>query len=158
MLTFEEKKTIIESFKQLTPKAVSLGRINYHYLDSDVGKTVVVYHLHPNGNGFVYAGQAEGYETDDRGLVNIRDYSSKELKRILQDAIDSMSPRPIQELAVTTGAEQEERWVSADQKQSLMLILEDDLWMVYVGLNLESAFETYEEAVDYLQEEGFTRV
>jgi hypothetical protein len=40
----------------------------------------------------------------------------------------------------------------------LVLKFEDDMWYIFSGLNLEMAFETYEEARDYLREEGFNRV
>lgn len=43
-----------------------------------------------------------------------------------------------------------------DEGQTLTLKLEDDLWYVYADLNLEMAFETLEEAKEYLAEEGFT--
>ena len=69
MLTFEQKQEIIESFSELSRKEVSLKRVNYHYEDSLFDKTVVVQHLHPNGNGFVYVAGIPGYETDERGLV-----------------------------------------------------------------------------------------
>lgn len=56
MLTFEEKLSIIETFPELQRKDVSLGRVNFHYPESVQEKKIVVQHLHPNGNGFVYAG------------------------------------------------------------------------------------------------------
>ncbi|UUZ82425.1 hypothetical protein LJK88_50075 [Paenibacillus sp. P26] len=155
MLSFEEKKRIIESFPELTRKEVSLGRLNYHYEESGYEKKVVVYHLHPNGNGFVYGGHLTGYETDDRGLINIRDYTEAELKEVVQASIRSLAPKTEAEQAVA-GDAYEERWVAADG-QSLMLLQEDDLWYVYSGLNLEMAFDTYEEAEAYLKEEGFAR-
>ncbi|MGQ0517887.1 hypothetical protein ACT453_49800, partial [Bacillus sp. D-CC] len=55
MLTFEEKLSIIESFPELERKNVSLKRVNFHFEESRLDKKNVVYHLHPNGNGFVYA-------------------------------------------------------------------------------------------------------
>ena len=54
MLTFEEKTAIIESFPELTKKDVSLKRVNYHFEGSLYDKKTVIYHLHPNGNGFVF--------------------------------------------------------------------------------------------------------
>ncbi len=55
MLTFEEKIKIAEEFVELEKKEVSMGRVNFHFEESDYDKKNVVYHLHPNGNGFVYA-------------------------------------------------------------------------------------------------------
>ena len=84
MLTFEQKQQIIESFPELTRKEVSMKRLNYHYEDSLYDKTVVVQHLHPNGNGFVYVAGIPGYEADDRGLVNIREATEEELKATIR--------------------------------------------------------------------------
>jgi hypothetical protein len=107
MLTFEQKKEIIESFPELARKDVSLGRINYHYEGSGYDKKIVVYHLHPNGNGFVYAGNMSGYETDERGLVNIRDYSAHDLRSIIKASIRSLSPKTKAESAVSEGVQEE---------------------------------------------------
>jgi hypothetical protein len=32
---------------------------------------------------------------------------------------------------------------------------EEDMWYLYAGMNLEMAFETLQEAEEYLAEEGF---
>ena len=81
MLTFEEKETIIQEFTELTRKEVSMKRVNYHYEESLYEKTTVVYHLHPNGNGFVYVGDLPQYEeADDKGLLNIREASARRIK------------------------------------------------------------------------------
>ncbi|MBM7702069.1 hypothetical protein [Metabacillus iocasae] len=157
MLTFEEKIGIIESFPQLTRNNVSLGRVNFHYDESVFEKKTVVYHLHPNGNGFVYGGNLTNYETNDKGFVNIRDFSEKELKTIIHEAIQSLSPKSDVHLEMAiVGDGEEERWIGPNNAV-LLLIDEDDLWNIYDGLNLEAAFETYEEAEQYLEEEGFKR-
>ena len=78
MLTFEEKLAIIELFRKLERRrCVSTGRINFHYEDSASDKKNVVYHLHPNGNGFVYGAELNGYKKSDKGMVNIRDFSGR---------------------------------------------------------------------------------
>ncbi|WP_047152699.1 hypothetical protein [Aneurinibacillus tyrosinisolvens] len=150
MLTFEEKLAIIESFPQLERKNVSLGRVNFHYEESAFDKKIVVYHLHPNGNGFVYAGHLPDYDTDDKGLVNIRDYAADELRSLIKSSIESLSDDSEME------EEQGEQWTGPEE-QTLLLVHENDLWNVYTGLNLEASFETYEEAEQYMQEEGFVR-
>jgi uncharacterized protein YneR len=155
MLTFDEKWAIIASFPQLQPKNVSMGRINFHYESSAFDKKIVVYHLHPNGNGFVYAGRLEGVETDENGLINIRDYDEAALQALIQASIRSLSQTS--KITLQLSIPKEERWKDADD-QILVLVHEDDLWNVYTGENLEMAFETYEEAEDYLQEEGFKRL
>jgi ABC-type dipeptide/oligopeptide/nickel transport system ATPase component len=148
MLTFEEKTAIIESFPELKKKNVSLGRVNYHYEDSSLDKTALIYHLHPNGNGFVYAAEINGYKVNEKGLVNIRDFNEHALRMLIQEAINSLSPIEPFEEAI------EEKWANRD-KQSLLLVKEDDMWNVYAGVNLDGTFNTYKEAAQYLDEEGF---
>ncbi|MCE5170356.1 hypothetical protein LQV63_13650 [Paenibacillus profundus] len=153
MLTFEQKLAVIESFSELQRKDVSLGRVNFHYEESALDKKTVVYHLHPNGNGFVYAGNLEGYATYPKGMVNIRDYTEEELRALIQASIDSLAPGAYAEGSALRGLG-EKIWINQD-KETLVLIHEHDLWNVYAMSNLEMAFETYEEAVEYLHEEGF---
>ncbi|PAQ14262.1 hypothetical protein CD798_11570 [Bacillaceae bacterium SAOS 7] len=156
MLTFEEKLEIIESFSQLERKNVSLGRVNFHFEDSVTDKKNIVYHLHPNGNGFVYAGELSHYPTDSKGMVNIRDFSAEELRTVLDEAILSLSPKSNEEQAIV-GDAYEEKWVNEDG-HTLLLIEEDEMWNVYAGLNLDGTFHTYEAALQYLDEEGFRRL
>lgn len=156
MLTFEEKLAIIESFPQLQRKNVSLKRVNFHYEESAFEKKTVVYHLHPNGNGFVYTGHMPGYDADEKGMTNIREYSADDLRAIIESSITSLSYNPDAQEERVSGDEQEEHWVGPEQ-QTLLLVHENELWNVYTGLNLEASFESYEEAEQYMQEEGFTR-
>lgn len=156
MLTFEEKIGIIESFPELQRKNVSLGRVNYHFEESASDKKNVVYHLHPKGNGFVYAEYLQGYETDDKGMVNIRDFSADELRSIIQKSILSLTPKTSVEDAII-GDEKEEKWIDEDN-HTLILLQEDEMWNIYSGLNLDNTFSTYEEAEEYLTEEGFKRL
>lgn len=155
MLTFEQKLAIAESFPELQRKDVSMKRVNFHYEESAADKKTVVYHLHPNGNGFVYAGLLDGYETDDKGLVNIRDFGEDELRQLIADSIRALSEyEPPQPAAKKPAAPRQGTWTDAEG-HTLNLVLEDDLWYVYAGLNLDAAFESYEEAEEYLREEGF---
>lgn len=159
MLTFEEKLAIIESFPELKRKDVSLGRVNFHYEDSATEKKNVVYHLHPNGNGYVYAEQVKGYDPDDRGLVNIHDFSESELRKIISKSIHSLSlsipPKPSLKSDIEVDAEQE-TWINSSN-QTLLVIHEDQMWNVYAGLNLDGTFTSYIEAQRYLEEERFKR-
>ncbi|MEJ8545061.1 hypothetical protein [Brevibacillus borstelensis] len=155
MLTFEEKLAIIESFPELHKKKVSLGRFNFHYEQSLHDKKIVVQNLHPNGNGFVYAGHLPKKATDPKGMVNIRDYSADELRAIIRASIDYLSCKPEPKADKESAAEQtRETWVGPNG-QTLLLVQEDELWNVYAGANLEEAFESYKEANRYLLEEGF---
>ncbi|MBT2695775.1 hypothetical protein [Bacillus sp. ISL-55] len=155
MLTFEQKLAIIESFPQLERKSVSLGRVNFQYAESVYDKKNVVYHLHPNGNGFVYGEFLEGYNLDPKGMVNIRDFSEKELKTIIEQSIESLSANSTIESAIIEDNE-EERWINSEN-HTLILVHEDEMWNVYAGLNLDGTFLSYNEAKQYLEEEGFRK-
>jgi hypothetical protein len=154
MLTFEEKLAIIESFHELERKNVSLGRVNFHYEESATDKKNVVYHLHPNGNGFVYAENIQGYSPDSKGMVNIRDFSESELRDIIEKSIESLSGQDGEE--VLPAPHTEETW-SSPSGETLVLLEEDEMWNIYAGLNLDAAFLSYREAKEYLEEEGFKR-
>ncbi|UQZ34961.1 hypothetical protein C2I18_16400 [Paenibacillus sp. PK3_47] len=162
MLTFEQKMAILDSYPQLERKDVSLGRVNYHFEGSRHEKKTVASHLHPNGNGFVYAGLLRGYETDNKGLVNIRDYSEAELRELLDASIASLSayipeaPAPSKRKKKAAPAA-ETIWANPEGNQ-LSLRFEEDLWYLYAGIQLEMAFETVGEAEEYLAEEGFSLV
>lgn len=152
MLTYEQKLEIIESFPELTKKSVSLGRTNFQYEESLTEKKNVVFHLHPNGNGFVYAEGIKGYRTNDKGMVNIRDFSEDELRSIITKSIDKLSFEPNFE---EDDEEVEELWVNTSG-QTLKLVSEMDMWNVYAGENLDGTFNSYGEAAEYLDEEGFS--
>ncbi|WP_442597916.1 hypothetical protein [Neobacillus sp. D3-1R] len=156
MLSFEEKIAIIESFPELERKNVSLGRVNYHFEESAYDKKNVVYHLHPKGNGFVYAEYVKGYNKDDKGMVNIRDFSAEELRTIIQKSIQSLSPKASDEADDVVEEAYEETWVDYENYK-LTLLKEDELWNIYAGPNLDATYNTYEEAIEYLREEGFRR-
>lgn len=154
MLTFEEKEAIIQEFPELTRKEVSLKRVNYHYEESLYEKTTVVYHLHPNGNGFVYVGDLPQYEeANDKGLLNIRDASAGELRQTIKDSIAYLAT----EEEEVTEEEVEEEWKNKENAK-LTLLQEDEMWNIYHGYNLEESFGSYAEAKAYLLEEGFRKV
>jgi len=149
MLSFEQKLEIIEAFPQLEKKSVSLGRINFQFEESAFDKKNVVFHLHPNGNGFVYAGLLPDYETDDKGYVNIRDFSAEELRQLVEASIASLAEVPEEVFA-------EELFENANGF-TLTLIKEGDLFNVYAGEMLDGTFKTHPGALSYLEQEGFTR-
>jgi hypothetical protein len=159
MLTFSEKLAIIEKFPDLERKNVSLGRVNFQLKNSLSDKKNIVYHLHSNGNGYVYSGQLTKYEKDDKGMTNIRNFSEKELKDILSEVIQSLTTVKLQTIAeqAIVGENQEEKWIN-QEKQQLIVIFENEAWNIYFGLNLDASFDTYGEAEEFLIEEGFHRV
>lgn len=154
MLTFEEKLSIIESIPGLERKDVSLGRVNFHFPGSIQEKKIVVQHLHPNGNGYVYAGHMSKKETDRKGFINIRDYNEEDLRNLIQDSMDFLANPRVEQEEVDEYAHLEGIWVGPE-KQELMLEKEDQLWNVYAGSNLEDCFESPVEAERYLLDEGF---
>lgn len=155
MLSFEQKLAIADEFKALTRKDVSLGRVNYQYEDSVYDKKNVIYHLHRSGNGFVYAGRLQGYETDDKGFVNIADFTADRLREIIAASIDSLTGEDGPDVEPAN----EEIWQNAKrQTLELKYDAEDRMWYVYAGLSLDGAFESYAEAAEYLKEEGFAKV
>lgn len=155
MLTFEEKKAIIDTFPQLKSKEVSLKRLNYHFEESFYDKTVVVQHLHPNGNGFVYVGDSPDYEANEKGLVNIRDFSAAELRSVIAESIRMLSEQPEEgAFDQQEPSSDETQWHNHDG-DTIVLAHEDSLWNVYTGRNLEESFESFAEAERYLLEEGF---
>ena len=155
MLTINEKLAIIETYPELERKDVSLKRVNFQLPESISDKKNIVYHLHPNGNGFVYAGHLDHYETDDKGMVNIRDFSAEQLRSILTESIAGLSQqeKSNNEEAII-GELEEDRWVN-EEGNVLILLNENDVWNIYFGLNLDASFDTYEEARDFMREEGF---
>ncbi|WP_217597317.1 hypothetical protein [Cohnella sp. GbtcB17] len=154
MLSFEQKLAIADEFKELTRKDVSLGRVNYQFEGSAFDKKNVVYHLHRSGNGFVYAGRLEGYDTDDKGFANIAAFSEEQLRTIIAASIDSLRS----EAGVASEPALEEIWRN-EKRQTLELKYDDEdtMWYVYAGLNLDGAFDSYDEAAEYLKEEGFSK-
>lgn len=152
MLSFEEKLSIIEEFPQLEKRKISLGRINFHYEDSVTDKKNVVYHLHPNGNGFVYVGLLTGYERDERGMVNIRNFTEKALRSVIEKSISSLSE------SVSDDVNHENETWKNENNFTLLLTYEDELWNVYAGDLLDGTFNTYKEATSYLHDEGFSRL
>lgn len=148
MLTFKEKLAIIESFPELSRHDISLGRVNFHFEESVLEKKIVVYRLHPNGNGFVYAEEIDdNYKVDDKGMVNIREFKPDELRKIIRQSIKSLSEsEPFEEM-----------WVNSEQ-QKLKIVHDFDLWNVYAGDLLDGTYATYNAAADYLQQEGFNRL
>lgn len=152
MLSFEEKKAIIDSFEELTCKSISMNRLNYHYEGSRYEKKIVVEKLHPNGNGFVYVGDLLAYDSDDRGLVNIRDFSEQQLRDVVEDSITYLSE--VDDIVEEVTIEESWRNRSGDQ---LLLVFDGAFWNVQHGFNLEESFGTREDAEEYMHEEGFLK-
>lgn len=154
MLSFEQKIAILGSFPELERKDVSMGRVNFHYEGSVFDKKSVGYHFHKNGNGFVFAGRLPDIDADERGYVNVRDYGEQELRELVARSIRSLTGDGV---AVREPEEGEEEVWEGPNGSALTVKFEDEMWYVFAGLNLDGAFETYEEAREYLVEEGFVK-
>ncbi|MCO7125560.1 hypothetical protein NIE88_07220 [Sporolactobacillus shoreicorticis] len=156
LLDYNQKLSIFESFPELERKSVSLGRVNFQYPGSAANKKTVVYHLHPNGNGYVYAKDIEGYEADSKGMVNIRAFSGEELHTLVKKTIFALSPEGVYKKETADGNDHEQ-WVTPSGRQELEIIYDNELWNVYAGDELDGTFRSYKEAAEYLVEEGFVK-
>ncbi|MNN23973.1 hypothetical protein D3C81_1373870 [compost metagenome] len=105
----------------------------------------------------------DGYETDDKGFVNIRELAEPVLRQLVRETINAMSVREGEAPASRPEATEAPNrstspggvWTNS-KGEKLTLKYEDDLWYIYSGLSLEMAFDTREEAGEYLAEEGFS--
>ncbi len=84
-------------------------------------------------------------------MVNIREFSAEELRSVIEKSIDLLSQ---EEVVAPVEPAKEEEWQNEDG-HILTLISEDDMWNVYAGVNLDGTFNSYPEAAEYLDEEGF---
>lgn len=162
MLSFEDKIALIEeNFPELELREVSLGRVNFHYEESVQEKKTVVYHLHPNGNGFVYGGHLPQSVKNDKGYVNIRDYEAEELIALIKESMEFLSKTHGWQQPKKDRTDDEERkeehWFSHSHEE-IRLVGEDGMWFIFDEDDaLEAAFETYAEAEGYLKEAHFKK-
>jgi hypothetical protein len=162
MLSFEDKIALIqENFPELEMHEVSLGRLNFHYEESVQDKKIVVYHLHPNGNGFVYGGHLPQSVKNEKGYVNIRDYEADELIALIKESLEFLSKKhgwqQQKKDRTDDGERKEEHWYSHSHEK-IRLVGEDGMWFIFDEDDaLEAAFETYAEAEGYLKEADFKR-
>lgn len=149
MLNFEEKKALIESIDGFELHEISMGRINVHYPASKRDKKIIVKHLHPNGNAFVYAPFLEVEPLDKQGYVNVKDYSENEIRVLLLEAKEFMD-------SDEDGYKEGLTKIYQDNSgEKLSLVYENKMWVIYTGENLEAVFPTLESAEGYLLDEGF---
>lgn len=95
MISFEEKKAIFHLFK-LKEKKISNGKINFLYPESKQKGQVLAKQLQPSGNGYVigkYMSKevSNEYKVDARGWISIKEFSDEELKKVISEAMSSMS-------------------------------------------------------------------
>jgi hypothetical protein len=99
---FEERRAIINSFVELTEKEISNNTFNFFYQKSlQKGKKIVT-ELSHTGNGYVLGQymsedmiKENCYKVDNQGWISIAEFSHDALKKIIYDAMESMSGRKV---------------------------------------------------------------
>lgn len=151
VLSFEEKKAIFDSYKELESAPVSLNRLNYHFAGSAVAKTVIVRFLHPNGNAFIYAGYLPKEETK-KGYISVLDADEATIRHLVDEALSFLKK-------TADGYEEgySELWFDA-QGDVLRLCYENPTWSVLLANDtVEGIFTTKEAGESYLRQEGFQK-
>lgn len=114
MLSFEQKKTIFRSFQELEEKPISNNKLNYIYPDSLQRGKMLSTQLQPSGNGYVIGKymdeetiHTKGYVVDNRGWINIKEFSSEDLHEVISTAMTSMSGKTIKNHSNVLNVKQE---------------------------------------------------
>lgn len=150
MLTFEEKRAIFDSYPELTATPVSMNRVNYHYEESAVAKTMVVRFLHPNGNALIYAGYLPKEETAKEGYISVLEASEEEIRDLVDKALEYLNKK---ENGYEVGYQ--ELWTD-QYGEKLCLQYDHPMWAVLVeNGQIEGVFKSKEAAEGYLMDEGF---
>lgn len=150
MLSFSEKKAIFDSYPELTVQPISMNRLNYHYEDSQVAKTVVVKNLHPKShNVMIFAGYLPASETQS-GYISAIDEDEKTIRLLVNEAMDYLQKLP-------NGFEEGYTEVWRDDRADELKLQHQNLaWVVIMTSgSVEAVFKTKEAAESYLKEEGF---
>lgn len=151
ILTFEEKKEIFDSYPELEASPVSMNRLNYHFKESAVAKTVVVRFLHPNGNAFIYAGYLPKEETN-KGYISVLEDDEDRIRELVEEAISFLRK-------TESGYEDgySELWFN-QEGEVLRLQFENPVWSVLLpSEQIEGIFKTKEAGESYLRDEGFQK-
>lgn len=151
VLTFEEKKAIFDSYSELESVSVSMNRLNYHFKESAVDKTVVVRFLHPNGNAFIFAGYLPKEETK-KGYISVLEADEATIRSYVEEAIAFLRK-------TEDGYEEgySELWFD-ETGDVLRLLYENPVWSVLLPDDqVEGIFKTKEAGEAYLREEGFEK-
>ena len=97
MLSFEHKKSIFNSYPELSEKPISNERFNYIFPGSLQSGKVLARELNHRGNGYVN-GKYMSYEmikgkgdiADPRDWIRIKNFSEEQLHEVIIDAMYSM--------------------------------------------------------------------
>jgi hypothetical protein len=95
MLSLEQKREILNSFKELREKEDKFGRFFYYYDKSPSKKKIVARELTVSGNGYVYGKLLREYQhlLYQDGSVCIKHFSPEELHSIVEKSINSLKSR-----------------------------------------------------------------
>ena len=95
-----------------------------------------------------------GYQTNDKGMVNIRDFTEKALRSTIRKSIlPSFLSKRIQRMS-----QKKKLWIN-ENTVTLTILKEGEIWNVYAEDNiLDGTFNSYRQATQYLDEEGFSRI
>lgn len=150
MLSFEEKKAIFDSFSELTCQPVSMNRLNYHFEESAIPKTILVKYLHPkSSNAFIYAGYLPASETKG-GYISVHDGTKEEIIEKVNLALEFLR---LTEDGFPEGYE--ELWRD-NRGDELTLRYNNYMWSVLMTSGaVEAVFKTKQQAEGYLMDEGF---
>ena len=90
-LSFDQKRSILQSYPELIEVPKSNNRYSYFFEDSKQPRKVVARELSPTGNGYVYGAYLKdhSYVIDARGWIRIKDFSESELRELVEKAIQS---------------------------------------------------------------------
>lgn len=150
MLNYEEKKAIFDSYTELTSQGVSMGRLNYHFNESAVPKTLLIKHLHPkSGNAFIFAGYLPEEDTKE-GYISVHESNEAELRRFVERGIEFLR---LTKDGFPEGYE--EKWFD-DHQDELILRYTNEAWLIIMQSGgVEAVFRTKEQGEAYLNDEGF---
>lgn len=96
VLTVSQKLDIFSSFNELKKKVGKDSvRVNYSFPHSKKRQKNVICQFNLNtGNGYVcgkYLPSGHRYKLDPRGWINIKKFDEVDLRKVIQESIDSLS-------------------------------------------------------------------
>lgn len=86
-LSFEEKETIFDSYKELKKSNISYERVNYRYK----GKVIVTQLYKRTGNGYIRGEflNKDKYDIYPRKWIKIKYFREKEIRALIEKVIKS---------------------------------------------------------------------
>ncbi|KMY56617.1 hypothetical protein AA904_15910 [Geobacillus stearothermophilus] len=154
MLSFEHKKAIFRSFKQLQEKPISNNRVNYVYPESLQRGKILARELSPSGNGYVNGKyidseiiKKKGYNVDRRGWINIADFSEEQLREVIEIAMMSMSGKRAEMIQTGENLNHDSNEIRQETSTSFERLVRSCLynWLGYGNVNAPVWFIGVEE-------------